>query len=164
LAKCLLVICNMGEMEIPKWVIALIGVTAGFILKEISDFIKEKTRSRKYRAALEDEMKTNLYQIKQKSDIAVQMKDALSEDKFLAGLSVPFASSVYDHYFPSILPDLNSLQRDNVRHIYSTLKVIDDFMAGVENSYKEDVQGAAMANVNSALKWTPKTGQLAKVD
>ena len=140
----------MGEIEIPKWAIALVGVTAGFILKELSDLIKEKSRSRKYRAALEDEMKTNLHQLEQKKDIAVQMRDALSKGRFLSGLSVPFASSVYDHYFPSILNDLSSLKRDNVRHIYSTLNFLDDFMLGIEKSYKEDAQGAVMSDVNSA--------------
>ena len=140
----------MEEIEIPKWAIALVGVTAGFILKELSDLIKEKLRSRKYRSALEDEIKTNLHQLEQKKDIAVQMKEALSKGRFLSGLSVPFASSVYDHYFPSILKDLNSLQRDNIRHIYSTLKVLDDFMSGMEKSYKEDAQGTAMGDVNSA--------------
>lgn len=140
----------MEEIEIPKWAIALIGVTAGFVLKELSDLVKEKLRSRKYRSALEDELMTNHHQLVQKIDIAVQMKDALSKGKFLAGLSVPFASSVYDNYFPSILKDLTSLQRDNIRHIYSTLRVLDEFMFDIEKSYKEDAKGTVMGDVNAA--------------
>ncbi len=140
----------MVDIEISKWAIALIGVAAGFVLKEFSDFVKEKIRSRKYRTALEDELVTNLHQLDQKIDIAEQMKEALSKGRFLSGLSVPFASSVYDHFFPSILKDLSSLQRDNVRHIYSTLRVVDDFMFGIEKSYKEDAKENIMGDVNAA--------------
>lgn len=140
----------MDDSTIPKWAVALVGVIAGFVLKELSDFLKEKLRARKYRIALDDELNTNLHQLSQKIDIANQMKTALSNDRFLGGLSVPFASSVYDHYFPYILKDMKSLQKDNVRHIYSTLKVIDGFMFDIEESFKNDSKGEAMADIKAA--------------
>ena len=104
---------------------ALLGVIVGFLLNETSKIFREKRLSKKLKKALEDELNTNLHQLDRKIDIANQIIDALNQEKFLPGMSVPFASTVYDHHFPSILKDLNSIQKDNVRHIYSNLSVLD---------------------------------------
>ena len=78
----------------PNWIIALLGVMVGFALNEISTTIRSTLRSKQYRAALDDELRTNLHQISQKEDIANQMIRALAEKRFLPGQSVPFASTV----------------------------------------------------------------------
>ena len=110
------------------WLVGIIGVVVGFLLNEVSKLVKDKLFSNKIKKVLEDELNTNLYQLDQKIDIANKMKESLNEDKFLSGISVPFASSIYDYHFASIIKDLNPIQRDNVRHIYSNLKVLDDIL------------------------------------
>jgi hypothetical protein len=129
---------------------ALLGVIVGFLLNETSKLFKDKRLSKKLKKALEDELSTNLFQLDQKIDIANQMIYALNQGKFLPGISVPFASTVYDHHFPSILKDLNPIQRDNVRHIYSNLTVLDEVLFSFEKSYKEDIQQSVLADTNNA--------------
>ena len=101
---------------------ALLGVIVGFLLNETSKLFKDKRLSKNLKQALEDELSTNLCQLDQKIDIANQMISALNQGNFLPGTSVPFASTVYDHHFPLILKDLNAIQRDNVRHIFSSME------------------------------------------
>ena len=134
----------------PAWVIALLGVIVGFILNEVSKLVKDKRLSKKLREALEDELNSNHFQLDQKIDIANQMKNALKKGNFLPGTSVPFASSVYDHHFPAILKDLSPIQRDNIRHIYSNLRVLDEINFSMEKSYKEDILESALADTNAA--------------
>ena len=129
---------------------ALLGVIVGFLLNETSKLFRDKRLSIKLKKALEDELSTNLYQLDQKIDIANQMISALNQGKFLPGISVPFASTVYDHHFPLILKDLNAIQRDNVRHIFSNLLVLDATIFSFEKSYKEDIQQGVFADTNTA--------------
>lgn len=51
-------------------ILALLGVVVGFALNEISVSLREIIKSKKYKSALDDELNTNLHQIKQKKDIA----------------------------------------------------------------------------------------------
>ncbi len=129
---------------------AIIGVIVGFLLNEASKLFKDCRLSKKLKKALEDELNTNLYQLDQKIDIANQMVNALHQENILPGISVPFASSVYDHHFPSVLKDLNPIQRDNVRHIYSNLSVLDKVLFSFESSYKEDLQQGIFPDTNAA--------------
>ena len=129
---------------------ALLGVIVGFVLNEASKLFKDKCLSKKLKKALEDELSTNLYQLDQKTEIANQMKYALNQGNFLPGISVPFASSVYDHHFPSILKELSPIQRDNVRHIYSNLMLLDEVLFSLEKSYKEDIQEGVLVDTNAA--------------
>ena len=85
-----------------------------------------------------------------KKDIANQMITALQNGKFLPGLSVPFASTVYDNHFPSIIYSLKPIERDNIRHIYSSLKVLDETMASFEKSFYEDVQSRIVTDPKAA--------------
>ena len=134
----------------PQWIVGLIGVVVGFALNRVTEFLKTKRFAKKMKKALEDELNTNLYQLDQKIDIANQMKQVLSGGRFLSGISVPFASSVYDHHFASILIDLSPIQRDNIRHIYSNLKLHDDILFSLEKSYKDDIQQGVLSDTNSA--------------
>ncbi len=140
----------MGEAEFPRWVIALIGIFTGFLLKELSDYIKGRINLKKYKRALDDELITISHQLEFKIDIAEQMIQALKIGKFMDGTSVPFARTAYDSFFPFMIDGLCALERDNVRHIYSTLEVSDKFMNDIEKSFKDDSQSGAMSNVNAA--------------
>ena len=137
-----------------EWKIALIGVLlgviVGFVLNELSQIIKKWRLTKQLKDALHDELNSNLYQLDQKIDIAHQMKTAIEQGNFLPSMSVPFASSVYSHHFPSILKDLSSIQRDNISHIYSNLRLLDEITFSMEKSYKEDIQGSVLADINSA--------------
>lgn len=134
----------------PEWGAALLGVVIGFSLNEISTIFKNKSHIKKYRTALLDELNTVLAQISQKEDIANQMITALNENKFLSGHSVPFASTIYVHYFPSIIHAFTSIERDNIRHIFSNLELLDNVMNTLETEYKKDINSTAMDNINSA--------------
>jgi len=65
----------------------------------------------------------------------------------LSGLSVPFATAVYDNYLQDILPTLTPIQRDNIRHIYSNLKVLDAITSNLEDNYKRDKETNFYVNV-----------------
>lgn len=134
----------------PEWIAALLGVFIGFFLSEGTAILKEKARAKKYRTALFDELETILYQISQKEDIAIKMLEAMKENKFLPGLSTSFASTMYIHYFPSIIHTFSPIERDNIRHIYSTTNTLDTVMSNIETEYKQDINGTGMANVNAA--------------
>ncbi len=137
-----------------QWKIALLsvllGVIVGFVLNEVSQLIKKRLLTKQLKKALVDELESNLYQLDQKIDIANQMINAINQGKFLPGISVAFASSVYFHHFPSILTDFNSIQRDNIRHIYSSLIVLDEITSSLEKSYKEDIQTSVLADITTA--------------
>lgn len=137
-----------------EWKIALIsvllGVIVGFVLNELSQIIKKWCLTKQLKAALLDELDSNFHQLNQKIDIAHQMKTSVQQGKFLPGMSVPFASSAYSHHFASILKDLAPIQRDNIRHIYSNLILLDEIIFSMESSYKEDIQGGVLADINSA--------------
>jgi hypothetical protein len=78
------------------------------------------------------------------------MMDALKTNKFLSGKSVPFASIVYMRHFPSIIHTFTSIERDNIRHIYSNLMLLDELMSTLESDFKQDICSSAIENVNSA--------------
>ena len=142
--------CIEAIDSIPKWMVGLFAVAVGFILNEASTVIRTTLKAKKYKEALNDELESNLFQLEQKEDIANQIIEALKQGRFLSGLSVPFSSTVYIHHFPSIIETLNPIQRDNVRHIYSQLKVLDEIMSSFETDYKDDVKSKVMENVNSS--------------
>ena len=116
----------------------------------LSQIIKKWCLTKQLKAALLDELDSNFHQLDQKIDIAHQMKTSIQQGKFLPGMSVPFASSVYSHHFASILKDLTPIQRDNIRHIYSNLILLDDITSSMEKSYKEDIQGVVLSDISSA--------------
>jgi len=136
----------------PDYLVALLGVVTGFVLSEAATILRSWLRNKRYKNALEDELKTNLYQLAQKEDIAQQMSNELDQGTFLPGLSVPFASTVYEAHFPPIIHLFTSVERDNIRHIYSNLMTLDHVMGDMEGSYKQDVQSGVMKDVNSAYK------------
>ena len=139
----------MSQWEIAL-LSALLGVIVGFVLNEVSQYLKQRYLRKRLKEALVDELNSNFHQLDQKIDIANQMKTAMEQGNFLPSTSVPFASAVYSHHFPSILKDLGSIQRDNIRHIYSNLRLLDEITFSMEKSYKEDIQGRVLADINSA--------------
>lgn len=139
---------NEGVTIMPNWLVALLGVTIGFLLNEGTTLIKETHKAQKYNDALNDELETNLHQLENKIDIANQMIMALKTGRFLPGWSVPFASTVYEHYFPSIINKLKPIERDNVRHIYGQLQILDEITRTMEDSFKLDTKTDVM---NSTL-------------
>ena len=134
----------------PEWVIALLGVAVGFALNEASSIAKAKIKARKYLLAMKDELNTNLHQLSQKEDIAQQMISALKSGKLLPGASVPFASTVYERHFPDLVGSLKPIERDNIRHIYSNLKVLDNTLDEFERSIKKDIHSACINDVEAA--------------
>jgi len=145
---------NDQGITMSEWKIALIsvllGVVVGFVLNELSQIIKKWCLRKQLKAALLDELDSNFHQLDQKIDIAHQMKTSIQQGKFLPSMSVPFASSVYSHHFASILKDLTPIQRDNIRHIYSNLILLDEITFSLETSYKEDMQSQILADISSA--------------
>ena len=134
----------------PAWIAALIGVVLGIILTETSTVIKDIYKARKYNDALNDELSANLHQLKYKEDIANQMIAALKKGRFLPGWSVPFASTVYEHHFPSIINRLKPIERDNVRHIYGQLHILDEITKTMEGDFKEDTKTDVMKSTVEA--------------
>lgn len=131
----------------PEWLVALLGVVVGFALNQVAIVVSAKRKASSLKAALEDELNTNLHQLVQKEEITSQMMEALNNNRFLAGTSVPFASVVYEHHFPEIIETLSSIQRDNVRHIYSNLRVLDELTANLESEFKQDKESGIHANI-----------------
>ncbi len=134
----------------PEWVIAFLGVALGFALNEAASIAKAKTKARKYLLAMKDELNTNLHQLSQKENIAQQMISALEHGKLLPGGSVPFASTVYERHFPDLVGLLKPIERDNIRHIYSNLKVLDSTLDEFERSFKEDIHSDSINDVEAA--------------
>ena len=120
---------------------ALIGVVVGFALNEVSTIIRQIKKSVKAKDTLWDELHSIQFQLNLKVDIANQVQSAISQGGMMSGQSVPFPSTAFMSCFPLIIGTLNPIERDNIRHIYSTLAVLDDFMDRIEDSFKADTAG-----------------------
>ena len=128
---------------------ALLGMVVGFLLNEASQLIKQWHLTKQLKKALADELDSNLYQLDQKIDIAQKMKNAIKQGNFLPGVSVPFASSVYSHHFPSILKCFSPIERDNIRHIYSNLRLLDEITSSLEELYKKDIREGVLSDIST---------------
>lgn len=134
----------------PEWIVALLGVVTGFALNEASSFVQSKRKSKSYKRALFDELEGNLYQLNQKKDIIEQVLLALAQNGMLGAESVPFSDAAYVSYFPEIMTEFTTLERDNIRHIYSSLKTLDSITASLERDFKEDQKAEIFVDIHAA--------------
>jgi hypothetical protein len=106
-------------------IIALIGiggVVLGYVLSELSGFIRRWLERRGHIKAIENELRSNLKIIGDKLDIIRKMRHALAQEKILAGQSVHVLSAAYDSYFATVYEHLTPIQRENLNVIYGQLK------------------------------------------
>jgi hypothetical protein len=99
----------------------LLGVVIGFLLAEVSRWIRDFMRRRRVELALRDELDTNLHLVDQKKDIIRQMIQALDKQTILRGESVHSASIVYTTHIDLLSEFLKPLERDSLHIIYEHL-------------------------------------------
>lgn len=137
-------------LKMPEWSIAILGIVVGFALNEFSTIIRQRTKRAKAKDTLWDELNSIRFQLDQKADIANQVQSAISQGRMLPGKSVPFPSTAFMSCFPLIIDTLTPIERDNIRHIYSMLAVLDDFMDRIEDSFKADSAGDVVEDAKRA--------------
>lgn len=134
----------------PEWLVALLGVVVGFLLNEIASLIRKKVTSAAYKKALLDELRSNLHQLTDKKDIMEYVLLVLAKNGMVGAESVPFSDVAYVNYFPELITEFTSLERDNIRHIYGTLKTLDSITTALESGFKSDLVSGAFKDVVDA--------------
>jgi hypothetical protein len=118
---------------------ALVGVTLGYSLTEVTRICRERRSRKTARRNLKDELHSNIFIIAQKQDVVRKMVAALEKQQVLPGRTTPCASIIYDTQIADIAKTLSSIERDNVHLIYAQLKDFDRYLNDFDRAVKEDL-------------------------
>lgn len=132
--------CNILNNEA---IIALAGVVVGFVLSEVSSSCKKYKERKDCKKALFDEVRFNHEQSLNKIDILSQAIAALRKEHFLSTKCSKYSTTEFDNLYHIALPMLDELQRDNLRHLNSYYKTIDDLLDGFDETIKNDLDNAS---------------------
>ncbi len=123
-------------------ILALIGVFIGFFLSEITNIFKKNKERKDSKSSLLDEVRFNHEQTKNKIDILKQAIAALEEQRFLSTKCAKYSTYEFEHLYHIALPKLSVLERDNLRHLNSYYREIDNILDGFDQSFKNDIDNA----------------------
>jgi len=123
-------------------ILALAGVVIGFLLSELSSAYKKNKERNDCKAALLDEIRFNYEQTKNKIDILNQAISALKSRKFLSTRCTKYSTTEFETLYHLALPKFTVVEKDNLRHLNSFYLTIDKFLAGFEESFKNDIDNA----------------------
>lgn len=112
---------------------ALIGVIIGYVLTELTRFIRTFKEKRNLRKALFDELEINYFLLEHKKDTLTNILNAIEKKEVLSGISVNAARAVYESHTSSIILLLEPIERDLIQNIYSRLEIIDTYLDNFEN-------------------------------
>lgn len=81
---------------------------------------------------LREELKANMYVIRQKKATLRSMLAALKERRILPGESVPFCEAIFAHHYSAVAPFLSQKERNLLQVVYATLATVDRTMTAFE--------------------------------
>ena len=116
---------------------ALMGVTLGFTLNVIWQYLRSLINRRRKRKSIESELGTNKGLIPQKIDHLKKIQEALENKEILPGDTVHFSSYLYDNHIGEIGQFLSTDQREVLHVIYGSLKIADRFLENFLSNFFE---------------------------
>jgi hypothetical protein len=128
----------------PFW--GIVGVIVGFILGEVSRYLRYRLRIRKLKKMIMRELEAILSQIPQKKDIIKKMINSLDEQKVLPGTSINFITNGYNRYLSEIYEHLSNLQKNCLHCIYEYLRIIDETLASFEQRFISGINEGVVSN------------------
>lgn len=140
--------------SLSPW-IALVGVMVGFILGEGSRYARYRWDICRNKKIIMTELQTILSQLPQKRDVLRQAIGHLKQQSFMPTLSVRAVSTGYHSVLDDLYPHLSLVERNCLHVIYERLRIADEQMDGLEESFIKAVKDKIMDN-----PWLAYAGQL----
>ena len=106
-------------------IIGLIGVVLGVCLGAGYEEWKTWKNRKKLKAALIEELRSNLQMVPQKRDIVEQIIEQLKKNRVLPGNCAHFIRVFYETYFRSIFQDLSIKERNSFHILYEYFRIVD---------------------------------------
>ena len=120
---------------ISPWWIGLTGVVVGFLLGEGARYARYRWEIWRNRRIIRTELQTILAQLPQKQDILRQAIGHFKQQRFMPTLSVRTVTTGYRAVLSDIYPHLTLAQRNCLHVIYERLRIADEQMDGLEDSF-----------------------------
>lgn len=124
----------------------IIGIVIGFFLAEVSTKIKKCKEQKECKNALIDEIKFNHEQTKNKILILDQTIASLKDGQFLSTQCASYSTIEFDNLYHKAIPNLKSLEKDNLRHFNSFYKKIDFILCTFDQEFKNDIDNCENRN------------------
>ena len=133
-------------MSLSPWV-GLIGVGIGFMLGEGSRYIRYRVEICRNKKLIIAELKSVLSQIPYKKDILTQAVAHLREGRFMPTTSVRSITTGYYSVLESLYPHLSLLERNCLHVIFERIRVVDDLMDSLEDSFTKAMKEKIIPDV-----------------
>jgi hypothetical protein len=123
----------------------LTGILVGLVLVGLFGWIRGIIKVRRIKSAIRHELRANQAQISQKQAMVTQMITAFEQESYQPVLSIPPLTTVFDHYYPTVVHTYSALARDNLHVIYALLRQNDDFL----NNFQPRLMGEVTSKINA---------------
>ena len=120
--------------------IALAGVVLGFLLGEGTHYARYRWEIWRNKRIVRTELQTILSQLPQKRDIIRQAIAHMKQQRFMPTLSVRSVTTGYRSVLDDLYPHLSLIERNCLHVIYERLRVADEQMDGLEESFTKAVK------------------------
>ena len=141
--------------SIPPWWIGIAGVLIGFLLGEGARYARYRWEIWRNRRIIRTELQTILAQLPQKQDILRQAIEHFKQQRFMPTLSVRSVTTGYRAVLNDLYPHLTLIERNCLHVIYERLRVADEQMDGLEESFIRAVKDKIIGD-----PWATYTGRL----
>ena len=139
----------MSAPSISPW-FALAGVLLGFLLGEGSRYARYRWEIWRNKRIIKTELQTILSQLPQKQDILRQALGKLKEKRFMSTLSVRAVTTGYHAVLDDLYPHLSLVERNCLHVVYERLRVMDEQMDGLEQTFISSVKDKIIGDPWSA--------------
>lgn len=140
-------------------VLGLIGVIVGFLLSELSQSWRARSRVARARSAITSELRSLQGKIPQLKDICNRAIKELRARTLLPTLAVPAMSSAYDAHIEELQAHLTVTERNCLHIIYSRLIVIG-VRPRIPQPFRDDTHGKRPAMGFQELMQLEDAGEL----
>ena len=147
-----------ARISAAPW-IALAGVVLGFLLGEGARYARYRWEIRRNKRIIRTELQTILSQVPQKRDILRQALAKLKEKRFLPPLSVRAVTTGYYSVLDDLYPHLSLIERNCLHVIYERLRVTDEQMDGLEQTFISAVKDKIIND-----PWSAYAGRLQELN
>lgn len=140
------------------WWIGVFGVIVGFLLGEGSRYARRRWEIWRNKRIIRTELQSILSQIPNKKDILSQAIAHFRQKRFMPTLSVRMGTTGYYSVLGDLYPHLTTAQRNSLHVIYERLRVADEQMDNLEESFVRAVKDKIITD-----PWDTYTGKLAEL-
>ena len=127
----------------------------GFLLGEGTRYARYRWEIWRNKRIVRTELQTILSQLPQKRDIIRQAIAHMKQQRFMPTLSVRSVTTGYRSVLDDLYPHLSLIERNCLHVIYERLRVADEQMDGLEESFTKAVKDKIIAD-----PWSAYVGRL----